>query len=157
MAVSGEGGVADPRGELTIDFGVTGNGADYRRKGWANPELRHTWTIGQTSTLELPRPAVAGDYRLELEIGPFIWQDRLPAQRLVIAINGRELCRFVITKVETLDCAVPWDLIAQNSRILVTFSHPDAARPIDVNRCRITARSPWHSKPCVWFGPSRMP
>src|ERR1700685_944061 len=120
MAVSGEGGTADPRGELTIDFGITGNSADYRRAGWAAPERLHTWTIGQASTLELPRPAVPADYRLELEIGPFVWQDRLPAQRLVVSINGGEVGRFAITKVETVDCPVPWGLIAQNSQILVT-------------------------------------
>jgi hypothetical protein len=134
VVVSDEDVVAGDRGELTIDFAHTGNSADYRRSGWAEPELGHTWTIGQTSTLELPRPGVPGNYRMILEVGPFVWRERLQAQRLVISINGREIGRFAIKEVGAVECPVPWGSIARKSRILMTFSHPDAARPVDINR-----------------------
>jgi hypothetical protein len=134
MAVSEALPVADAGSELIIDFGRSGNSATYRRTGWAEPEPRHTWTLGRESTLELPRPATSGDYRLILEIGPFIWQDRLPAQRLTVAVNGAEIGNFVIDRVGAVACAVPWRLIERSERIVLSLSHPDAARPADINR-----------------------
>ena len=119
---------------LIIDFGWTGNSAAYRRVGWADPEPRHTWTLGQESTLQFPRPARRGDYRLVLDVGPFLWQDRLTAQHLIVSVNEQEVGRFAITAVGKVECPVPWRLIAGSEWVKVTLSHPDAARPIEVNR-----------------------
>src|SRR5215469_6894622 len=98
--------------DLIIDFGWTGNSAAYRRVGWADPEPRHTWTLGQESTLEFPRPAGRGDYKLVLDVGPFLWQDRLTAQHLAVSINDQEVGRFAIKAVGVVECPVPWRLIA---------------------------------------------
>ena len=50
----------DRDGELVIDFGRSGNSDVYRRSGWYEPEPRHSWTQGSESTIEIPRPNVAG-------------------------------------------------------------------------------------------------
>jgi hypothetical protein len=134
MAVTGSLAAAESDGDLIIDFGRTGNSTVYCRVGWSDPEPRHTWTIGQESTLEFPRPVLPGDYKLILDVGPFLWQDRLPAQRLVVSVNDHEVGKFVITKIGTVACPVPWRLIERGEWVSVTLSHPDAARPIDVNR-----------------------
>ena len=133
MANSGTLAGLDSGGSLVIDFGRNGNSAIYRRTGWSQPEPRHTWTIGQESTLEFPRPSMPGNYLLVLEVGPFLWRDQVHQQRLIVSINGREIGNFVIDQVGSIECAVPWELIERSDWVSVTFSHPDAARPIDVN------------------------
>jgi hypothetical protein len=134
MSETGNLAAADAGGDLLIDFGRTGNSAEYRRAGWSEPEPRHTWTIGQESTLEFPRPMLPGDYKLVLDVGPFLWQDRLPAQHLAVSVNGKEVGNFTIKEVTRVECLVPWRLMARSDWVLVTLSHPDAARPIDINR-----------------------
>jgi hypothetical protein len=118
---------------LVVDFGVAGNGADYRRTGWADPEPWHTWTIGTESRLELPRPAMPGTYRLVLDLGPFVWKQKLPVQRLSILVNDCEVGTFFVREVTRIECPVPWNAIGQTSRVAVTFRHRDAARPRDVS------------------------
>jgi hypothetical protein len=118
---------------LVVDFGVAGNGADYRRTGWADPEPWHTWTIGAESRLELPRPAMPGTYRLVLDLGPFVWKQKLPVQRLSILVNDCEVGTFFVREVTRIECPVPWNAIGQTSRVAVTFRHRDAARPRDVS------------------------
>jgi hypothetical protein len=132
--VAHSGNLADAAASLVIDFGRNGNSTVYRRTGWSQPEPRHTWTIGQESTLEFPRPSVPGNYLLILEVGPFLWRDKLPQQRLMVSINGREVGNFVLTEVGSIECTIPWELIERGDWVSVTFSHPDAARPIDINR-----------------------
>lgn len=134
MAEWGNLAPAEAGVELIIDFGRTGNSAAYRRSGWSDPETRHTWTLGQESTLEFPRPLLPGDYRLVLDVGPFLWQDRLPAQHLIVAVNDQKVGNFTIKEVGSVECRVPWRLIARSEWVSVTLSHPDAARPIDINR-----------------------
>jgi hypothetical protein len=70
---------------------------------------------------------------LALELGPFIWKDRLPAQHLAVVVNGREIAEFLISEVASVECTVPWELIEGREWVSVTFRHPDAAKPVDVN------------------------
>ena len=67
--------------ELVIDFAAGGNSEGYRRSGWYAPEPRHSWTQGIESSLEFPRPNVPGAYLMLLELGPFVWPEKLPVQR----------------------------------------------------------------------------
>ena len=97
--------------ELVIDFGRSGNSDAYRRSGWYEPEPRHSWTQGQESTIEIPRPSVAGDYVMMLEVGPFLWKDKLAAQRLTVLVNGSEIAEFVVREISSLEVEVPWELI----------------------------------------------
>ena len=120
-------------GDLIIDFGRSGNSETYRRSGWYEPEPRHSWTQGQESLLEFPRPAAAADYRIVLELGPFVWKDRLPVQRLTVFVNGSEVGDFALREVDTLEIEVPWELIEGREWVQVMFRHPDAAKPSDVS------------------------
>jgi hypothetical protein len=120
-------------GELVIDFGRSGNSDAYRRAGWYEPEPRHSWTQGQESTLEFPRPTAAADYQMVLELGPFIWKDKLPAQHLTVFVNDSEVGDFVLREVSALEIEVPWELIEAREWVQVMFRHPDAATPAAVN------------------------
>lgn len=123
----------DEHSEFVIEFGRGGSSDAYRRSGWSEPEPRHTWTIGTESTLEFPRPTLPGDYTLVLELGPFVWKERLPVQHLTVLANGSEVGDFSICEPAALECTVPWSLIEGREWVSLTFRHPDAARPIDIN------------------------
>ena len=120
-------------GELAIEFSAGGNSADYRRGGWSNAELRHTWTIGTDSALELPRPGAPGTYTLSVKLAPYLWKEKLQAQRLVVTVNGSEVGSYVVRKATVLECQLPWALIADKDIIAVVFHHPDAAKPNEVS------------------------
>ena len=120
-------------GELVIDFGRSGNSDAYRRSGWYEPEPRHSWSRGQESTLEFPRPQTAADYGMVLELGPFVWKEKLPAQRLTVFVNDSEVGDFVVSEVGALEIDVPWELIESREWVQVLFRHPDAAKPADIN------------------------
>src|SRR4051812_10868121 len=78
----------------------------YLREGWANPELRFVWTSAPLSRLEIPKPT-GGDCVLRLVGGPFIVKDRLPSQRLAIAVNGIVLGTAVATDRSLIECELP--------------------------------------------------
>ena len=120
-------------GELVIDFGLAGNSDAYRRSGWYEPESRHCWTEGRQSELEIPRPSTAGDYKMVLEVGPFVWKDKLPAQRLGVLVNGSELDNRVVREVGVFEIEVPWELIEGREWLQVIFRHPDAAKPAEIS------------------------
>src|SRR5215472_2772841 len=119
--------------ELVIDFGVAGNGGTFRRSGWSQAESRHTWTVGRESVLELPPPAEPGTYRLLIELNPFVWKEKLAAQRLTVFINGAMIGEFELREVTVVDCTVPWSVLAGHERASIKFVHPDAVKPSDVN------------------------
>jgi hypothetical protein len=126
-------GPEDGEGELLVDFRTGGNAAAYRRSGWAEPEPRHTWTVGPESLLELPRPSMPGTYRMLIDLGPFVWPQKLPVQRLMISVNDFEVGDFFIREVTRIECSVPWQAIEHHQGFAVTFRHPGAARPRDVS------------------------
>jgi len=115
--------------ELVIDFAAGGNSEAFRRTGWNASEPRHSWTQGRESTLEFPRPNVPGTYLMLIELGPFVWQQKLPAQRLSVLVNGREIGNFTLREAGTVECRIPWALIEGREWISVAFRHPDAAVP----------------------------
>jgi len=123
----------DRDGELVIDFGRSGNSDAYRRSGWYEPEPRHSWTQGSESTIEIPRPNVAGDYVMVLEVGPFLWKEKLAAQRLTVLVNGSELADFVLREVSALEVHIPWELVEAREWVQVIFRHPDVAKPVDIS------------------------
>jgi hypothetical protein len=121
------------RQEFWIDFGASGNSVEFCRSGWSQPEPRHTWTIGRESALALPRPAEPGAYKLVLELGPFVWKDRLTSQPLAVVVNGNQVGAFDLREIVQVECMIPWSLIEPQETILVTFVHPAAAKPSEVS------------------------
>jgi hypothetical protein len=124
---------AEAAGGLIVDFRAGGNAGIYRRTGWAEPEADHTWTIGPESRLELPCPSAAGTYRMVLDLGPFVWRQELPVQRLTVSVNDFEVGDFFIRELTRIECAVPWEALEDHERLLVAFRHPGAARPREVS------------------------
>ena len=118
---------------IAVEFGDRGNSAQYCRGGWSAPEHGHTWTTGLESVIELPRPERPGAYLLHLTLAPFVWKEKLPAQKLTLVINGREIKTSTVRERTSIEYRLPWELFDGRNSISVVFKHPNAAKPIDVN------------------------
>jgi len=116
---------------LRIVFGLNGDSKPYLREGWANPELRFVWTSAPLSRLEIPKPT-GGDCVLRLVGGPFIVKDRLPSQRLVIAVNGIVLGTAVATDRSLIECELPKVVLGGGETAIIELTLPDAAKPADL-------------------------
>ena len=118
---------------IEIVFGAGGNAGGYTQFGWSPAEEKHTFATDERSLLTFAPPADAPEYRLEMDIAPFIAPPALPSQRLEVMVNG-ELVR-------TLDpvpsgvavCTVPRRLLHGHDRVDILLIHPRATRPRDVD------------------------
>src|SRR5204863_3187648 len=53
----------------------------------------------------------------------------LPAQRLSLLVNGRQIGDFTLREAGTVECRIPGALIEGREWVSVAFRHPDAAVP----------------------------
>ena len=118
-------------GELIMSF-AAGSSVSYQGTGWSYPEAELTWTLGSESTIIMPRPSPAGDYRLQLRVRPFLPAGR-SFMRLGLSVNGQVVGRFVVREPGVLDCWLPWTLIGGPATMILILEHPDATRPCDVD------------------------
>jgi len=117
--------------DLTVEFRLGGNSDDHRGTGWAEPEGTGAWMLGQQSLLVLPRPEVAGDYRLELDLGALTGPNH-PSQRLSVSVNGTVLGEFVLATESVEHCVLPWSVIGREPGLTLVLSHPDGWRPSEL-------------------------
>nr|WP_294501500.1 hypothetical protein [uncultured Rhodopila sp.] len=110
-------------------FASGGNGLSFLADGWwSYPEYGFIWSVGRQSRLILPNDAGGGDMLLELLVRPFV-TPALPAQRMTIVANGREIVTFRLTRESRLHCPIS---VEPGAPIDIVFDHPDAARVADV-------------------------
>ncbi len=124
-------GIAGGSDDLRIDFTVHGNGGPVRAAGWSDAEPDGTWSLGTESRLVLPAPTQPATYVLVLTLRPMIADDRLPAQRLRVAVNDAEVAEFRIGRRTTRICLIPWPVVRRGKQISIVLGTPDAARPAD--------------------------
>ena len=74
--------------ELVINFGGSGNSLSYLGGGWARPEDKFTWAVGQESHLILPLGRDAMEFVLTMNVIPFVHPPALPAQRFGLQERG---------------------------------------------------------------------
>ena len=118
--------------ELTMEFGISGNGGEYRGTGWSEPEGTGTWMLGQQSLLVLPRPETQGDYRFEIDVGVLTGPGH-PSQRLSVGVNGAVVAEFTFAKDAVEHCVLPWSVIGREPGLTLVLSHPDAWRPSELS------------------------
>jgi hypothetical protein len=119
--------------DRVIAFGEGGNSNEFPLYGWCQPEPRHAWTEGTESGLMVPRPGVPGSFLVTLEIRPFLFGDRVTAQRLTVLANGGEVGDFTLKEPSTIECIIPPSQIRKRPEwVSLTFRHPDAVRPADI-------------------------
>jgi len=118
--------------DLSMEFGISGNGADYRGTGWSEAETTGIWMLGQQSLLVLTRPEARGDYRLELDIGALTGPGH-PSQRLSVGVNGTVVAEFALADDVVEHCVLPWSVIGREPGLTLVLSHPDAWRPAELS------------------------
>lgn len=118
--------------DLTMDFGFSGNGGEYRGTGWSEPEGTGTWMLGQQSLLVLTRPEASGDYRIEFDMGVLTGPGH-PSQRFAVNVNGTAVGDFVLSDDSREHCILPWSVIGREPGLTLVLSHPDAWRPSELS------------------------
>ena len=118
--------------DLTMDFGFSGNGGEYRGTGWSEPENFGTWMLGQQSLLVLTRPEASGDYRIEFDMGVLTGPGH-PSQRFAVSVNGTTVGDFVLSDDSREHCMLPWSVIGREPGLTLVLSHPDAWRPSELS------------------------
>jgi hypothetical protein len=114
----------------TINFGRDGNATEFQVYGWSTPEVSHTWSVGSESVLSLNVPDAPKGYFLEIQWFPLLRPPLLAAQPLTIRVNGHRAFSgdVQLDEVAAFLCPAPR---SDDGRLLVTFEHPNAARPAD--------------------------
>ncbi len=118
--------------DLTMDFGFSGNGGEYRGTGWSEPENFGIWMLGQQSLLVLTRPEASGDYRIEFDMGVLTGPGH-PSQRFAVSVNGTTVGDFVLSDDSREHCTLPWSVIGREPGLTLVLSHPDAWRPSELS------------------------
>lgn len=120
----------------SLNFTRDGDARPYLRQGWAGPETRHTWTLGDSSriVLQLPDAQVIRQSRLRLkfEAQPLIVPGRLSSQSLVIRINGHEVHNACHQGDVVIDVPIPPEALTDEPLLTIDLLHPDARRPAEV-------------------------
>jgi GT2 family glycosyltransferase len=106
---------------LVLTFGRYGNGHEYCRQGWREPELTHTWTSGLYSRIELPRPKKPGRYVLQFDIAPPLGVPGAAPQKLSVSINAAEIGSFDVRTRASIQCPIDWKLIKRAPAVQVEF------------------------------------
>lgn len=119
--------------ELTINFGGSGNSLSYLGGGWARAEENFTWATGQESHLLLPLGQEPREFVLTMDVIPFVHPPALSTQRLIVSIDETTIGLTSLSRPTVLAWRIPVGLIRRAERTLVTFWHPDVARPRDVS------------------------
>jgi hypothetical protein len=121
-----------PPTSIEIVFGVAGNALSLMRHGWSPAEDHHTFAIDDHSLLTFAPPADAPEYRLEMDIAPFIAPPVLTSQRLEVTVNGELVRTFDVVESGVVICSVPARLVHGHDRVDILLTHPQATRPVDV-------------------------
>jgi hypothetical protein len=115
--------------QIVLDFGEDGNGSEFTRDGWSNPEPDLRWTTGMESVLVLPRPPDAARYAMWLTVQPHIRQPMLARQLLIVAVNDVIVSVSELTRSVAVECDVPRFAFELADEPTIRLIHPHAASP----------------------------
>lgn len=115
---------------FSIRFGTDGTAAPYLTSGWALPEDGYTFSVGGEARLSLPALTAPFGMVLELTLHSFVCAGHLPAQRILIRVNGQPAGHSAISEFTTVAFLLPTSL--SGSDMHITVEQPDAARPSDI-------------------------
>ncbi|MDB5663102.1 MAG: hexapeptide repeat of succinyl-transferase family protein [Sphingomonas bacterium] len=114
---------------LTIDPVLGGNGGKYLTRGWSTPEETHTFSLGESSSIQIPRRDVTGMKLIELDLCP----NSLGPQRLRIdAGSGPGRLRVydaLLDVARTVRLPINPAWLASGEDLILEFHHPDFVRP----------------------------
>lgn len=115
----------------TIDFSSHGNARPYLGGRWGEPEQRHSWALGKSTSLTMTNGRVpACNLKLEAEIFPFYVAGKMKAPYLNIFVNDVEVGRIAtFDQAMTISLPVPRLTWLKNEPTTIRFEHPHARSP----------------------------
>jgi hypothetical protein len=114
---------------IDVVFGKDGNAKAVIGDGWSGPEDGYTWAIEDRSVLTIARPAAADEYRLEMDVVPYVAPPAVPAQTLVVSVNGERVHTFDPLARGKVWCMVSGRLLEGRATVELVLDHPMAASP----------------------------
>ena len=113
-----------------IFFGETGDSDAYVLDGWLAAESGHRWSAGAESRLRLPVADPGDRDVLILDVKPWCDAANLPAQTVMIAVNGRLIATLQMNDHRVFALRLP-NGIAEAEETILSFSHLNCgtARP----------------------------
>jgi hypothetical protein len=123
------GGQVHPRAvgpeALHLRFGAGGNGLACLRGKWHQPEARHTWCKQDKAIIEVPAAALPpAEYWLEIRGFSVSYKDYMPARRLGVTVNGRELVQTRVTGNARVIMRLPALALAGRERVTIEIDYP---------------------------------
>ena len=103
-------------------------------EGWSAPEANFTWGTGEKSCIELwitKLPSDAASFRLALIIQPFKAK-AVRRQRFDVSVNDVLLWQGSVVGRETLNIAVPRNVLERQNPVVVTLHHPNGVKPSEI-------------------------
>jgi len=99
--------------------------------GWGPPEGGHRWAVGRESRMRLPVTGPGPDYVLVLRMAPWCDKQTLPAQTVMLAVNGRLMATVQFADMRVLAWRMPACCAGPRETVL-SFSHVSSrlARPM---------------------------
>jgi hypothetical protein len=114
---------------LDARFGHGEAGVPFVVDGWSNPERAWVWSCAREATIRLPAIPSARRCRLRMVLAPFTDAALLPAQRVIILINGRYTGTTRIDGMVALGVNLPADVEPSGLSVTITLRFPDAVSP----------------------------
>ena len=115
----------------SLGFGYAGNVHRFLLDGWSGPGKRGNWTRAKAASLGLEVDHPKNDVvLLSATMSPFLVQDRLPQQRVLVHINGKPVGEWTLAEksFSTYSIAVPATHF-QDKEVVIRFEFPNAASP----------------------------
>ena len=115
----------------SLGFGYRGNVHRFLLDGWSGPGKEGTWATAKAARLGLEVNAPDNDtVLLSVTLRPFIVQDRLPHQPVLVHINDKPVGEWILTEkgLRTYSIAVPATHF-QDKEVVIGFEFPNAASP----------------------------
>ena len=114
-----------------LGFGFKGNVNRFLLDGWSVPDQDGTWTAARTVRLGLEVDPPENDtVLLSATLFPFIVQDRVPRQPVLVRINDEPVGEWMLADrvLRTHSIAVPASHFQENE-VVIGFEFPNAASP----------------------------
>ena len=111
---------------LDVNFSAAAGNADaYACQGFAEPEVRGTWSVGPRSSVRLP--PVPGAALLEICGTGFVRPPYLVAKPFAVSLNGERVAEWAVGEAAALFVEIPPHMA--HGALLVGFEHPVCPSP----------------------------
>ncbi len=114
---------------LTVEFGRSGNAAQYQGEGWGGTEAGFAWSPGPRASLRIGKVATTAGYIMTVALAPLGLPER-SSQRCSVLMNDIPLTELEIDRPEEHSIWISAEVVAEaGGKMVLTFEFPNAAQP----------------------------